>query len=128
MKKIYLAIAYAGRESESVKEANRYAADLMKKGNVVFSPISQNHTIADQEDMPTGWKFWEAVDLPFIEWCDVLCVVPGWEKSIGVNAEIKYAKKLGKEIVFLTPYPDKPEAEKEEANANNEHHRKTEGK
>ena len=38
-----------------------------------------------------------------IDHCSHLYVMmlPGWHKSIGVTAEITYAKKTGKEIVYL---------------------------
>lgn len=27
----------------------------------------------------------------------------GWEESVGLTAEIEYAKKAGKQLVYLTP-------------------------
>lgn len=104
MKKIYLAIAYTGNEEESFKTANRVAGDLMKAGHCVYSPISQNHPIAAEVNLPTTWAFWEKLDRHFIEWCDSLFIVSlrGWGNSTGVQAEIKIARELGKEIKIIS--------------------------
>ena len=101
--KIYLAVPYTGMREESFIAVNRVAAILMKQGHVVCSPISQNHPIAEQEGLPTDWKFWKKYDLCFIEWCDalVLLKLDGWESSTGVTAEIKMARKLDKPTIPL---------------------------
>ena len=104
-KKIYVGLPYTGMEEESFKVANKATAMLMKMGNIVFSPISQNHPVAMQEEMPTEWDFWESFDTEFLKWCDALYAIkiPGWEKSTGLTAERKIAAELGKEIVFMEP-------------------------
>lgn len=103
--KIYLAIPYSGMEEESFKIANETAAELMIEGHIVYSPISHNHPIAKERGLPTGWEYWAAFDEEFIKWCDELYVINIGEdghklieKSKGCQAEIKIAKKLGKEI------------------------------
>lgn len=107
--KIYLAIPYSGKEEESFKIANEMAGVLMRRGHVVFSPISHTHPIAKSCSLPCGWYFWERQDRAFIEWCDVMYVLypKGWDvefckNSKGVNAEMKIAKKLNKPIMFIT--------------------------
>lgn len=101
--KIYLAVPYSGMEEKSFIAVNRAAALLMGDGHVICSPISQNHPIAVQEGLPTNWEFWEKYDKNFIEWCDALYVLKleNWDTSVGVTAELKMAKELNKEIVFL---------------------------
>ena len=101
--KIYLAIPYKGNEKKSFEMANKIASKLMNEGKIVYSPISHNHPIAEQEGLPHGWDFWEKYDTVFVGWCDVLyvCKIKGWEESIGVKAEIKIAKELKKKIKYL---------------------------
>jgi len=103
MNKIYLAIPYKDDQEKSFELANKYAAKLMKEGNIVYSPISHNHPIAKQEGLPRGWDFWEKFDRVYVEWCDVLCVImkDGWENSNGVKAEIELAKEYSKEIKYI---------------------------
>lgn len=105
MKKIYLAIPYTGMQELSFKTANKVAAKLMKKGYLVYSPISHSHPIATQENLPKTWEYWEDVDTEFLKWCDYLYVVTldGWKEGVGVQAEIRIAKACGKQIVYYLP-------------------------
>lgn len=103
MKKVYIAIPYKGLEEKSFKVTNGVAHKLMNEGYVVYSPISHNHPIVMQEGLPKGWDYWEKHDTAFIKWCDILfvCKLDGWEESVGVQTEIKIAKKLKKEIKYI---------------------------
>ena len=101
-KRIYLSLPYSGNEEESFKAANKFTAELMNRGYIVFSPISMSHPVATQCELPGGWEFWRKLDTAFIEWCEelhVLCL-DGWENSTGVTAEIGIAEGLGKTIVY----------------------------
>lgn len=103
--KIYLAAPYACNRERHFREINEMAAALLNRDYIVFSPITHNHPIAMQERLPTDWNFWKKQDLPFLEWCDELYVytLTGWESSVGVKAEMDYAKVLGKPIYFIVP-------------------------
>lgn len=107
-KLIYLAIPYTGTEAYSYEVANKVAGELMKRGYVVFSPISHSHTIAQMCKMPTDWEFWECQDRAFIRRCDEVCVVclDGWGKSRGVTAEIKFANDIGKRVRYFSASRD----------------------
>lgn len=102
MKKIYLAIPYSGYEEESFRLANEIAAELIKQGYIVFSPISMSHPISKIGGLKGNWETWMAIDYAFIEWSDEIIVVNFDEKAVkestGVQDEIKYGKKLGKSI------------------------------
>lgn len=107
---IYIATPYS-HELESVQisrfnAVNKYAAELISRGEVVFSPISHSHPVAEYlEDCPNDWDFWEKHDLPILGICSdihVLCL-PGWEESKGVHEEIVEAKRLGINISFINP-------------------------
>jgi len=107
MNKIYLAIPYTFNAEMSYRIANKVAADLMSKGNAVFSPISHSHVIADHLDpsLRFSQEFWMAQDLPLIDWCDeVHVIVIGEfgdeliEKSKGCQSELKKARELNKPI------------------------------
>jgi hypothetical protein len=70
----------------------------------VYSPITHFHPIAYHVDLPKDFQFWRECCLGMLRRCGelwVLCL-PGWKESEGVMAEIKEAKKLGKEIIFVT--------------------------
>lgn len=101
MKLIYLAIPYTYNPNESFEIANKLAAKLMQQGNIVFSPISHSHMIADNlpEHLRFSQKFWMKQDLPILEKCDELFIViigengcDLIENSKGCKSEIQHAK------------------------------------
>jgi len=70
----------------------------------MFSPIAYNVPM-EQFNLPTDWNFWQDYDKAFVKRCDILAVlqIDGWDKSIGVAAEVEYARSLGMNIVYITP-------------------------
>lgn len=112
-KYVYIATPYSHKSAavrlKRFKRASRMTGLLMKGENIfAFSPISMCHQIsielASLPDMGFEWQFWADFDGFMIGKCDEFWVYcqPGWEKSVGVNAELKIAKKLGKKIRFVT--------------------------
>ncbi len=109
-KKIYLATAYTGHEEKSFATANRIAAELIKEGNYVFSPISMSHPIAETGLLKGSWDEWKELDMEFIRWCDEIVVINFGDeiidenheisKSVGVQDELKYGKEIGKSISY----------------------------
>lgn len=106
-RKIYLACPYSDPDP-AVRETrfqavNRIAARLIREEHIVFSPISMTHPIALNGELPGTWEFWEAQDISFIEWCDLLVVamLPGWEQSVGIKGEMKRAAEFEKPVVFI---------------------------
>lgn len=106
MRKIYLACPYTGtpeQRASRVMAANTVTARLMREGNVVFSPITHGHAIAEQCGLPQDWPFWMAQCVPFLEWADCMVVVKadGWMESRGVQQELKLASEMGKPVEFV---------------------------
>ena len=105
---IYIASPYS-HPDPAVREARfqaacHAAAELMRQGKIVFSPISHSHGIA-RYGLPKDWAYWEACDRKHLEACDELVVLTldGWQESVGVQAEIQIARQLGKPVSFLEP-------------------------
>jgi hypothetical protein len=98
---IYLGQPYTDRDFEIMaarfKIAEFMTAEYMKAGDIVYSPIVHCHKIAVHYKMPTTWEFWEAYDLGILKHCDTMRVLqmPGWERSRGLTAEIKFAEENG---------------------------------
>lgn len=105
---IYLASPYSHPNAfireQRFDEACRAAGKIMKLGHVVFSPIAHSHPIAER-GIEGSWDFWQKQDLPILERCDALAVLEldGWKESVGVQAEIAHAEKIGKTIGRLDP-------------------------
>ncbi len=108
---IYLASPYS-HESPAVEEERFHAvcaraAEMMRAGVHVFSPIAHAHPISHY-GLPGDWSYWEAYDRAMLTRCDALTVLrlPGWERSTGVQAEIQIARELGIPVDFVDPiYP-----------------------
>jgi hypothetical protein len=105
---IYLACPYGGNAPLAVREkrfqaANRAAAELFRRGEYVFSPISHSHPIAQENNLPFGWDFWQGWNRELLKNCDRLIVLmlDGWRESSGVGGEIEYARELGIPVEFM---------------------------
>jgi hypothetical protein len=117
-RKIYLAGAMSNIPYFNFPEFFKYAELLRNQGYDVFSPAEQ--------DIKTYGDFWKScplgtheeligkpgpiptyrevlkVDLNYIlDHADVIALIPGWEKSKGVKAELSLAECLGLEIMHL---------------------------
>lgn len=106
---VYVACPYSHPDAEKREArfelANDAAAFLMSSGLKVFSPISHSHVVARNNNLPTSWEFWKRQDLEILKHAKGLVVVTadGWETSVGVQAEINEAKRMGIEILYLPP-------------------------
>jgi hypothetical protein len=99
-KKVYLAIPYSFNPELSHRVANFSASRLMEVGDIVFSPISHSHLIADHLRPETRFdhEFWMKQDLPLLAWADEVVVI-----NIGDNEEgmklIKQSRGVQEEIL-----------------------------
>lgn len=111
MKFIYLASPYSHPEKDI--EITRYvlitwvAARLTEKYEVsMFLPITQSYQLRfHNPNLGTTFKAWQKVDFCAIEHSDEVWVVKidGWKESVGVTAEIEYAKTLKLPIRYIDP-------------------------
>lgn len=105
---IYLASPYShpevGVREQRFRDACRAAAMLLASGLTVFSPIVHGHPLV-WHGLPTDWPFWERIDRDHLERCDevVVLMLDGWRESVGVAAEIRIARELGKPVRSLAP-------------------------
>jgi nucleoside 2-deoxyribosyltransferase len=86
-------------------EAVKAAAICIKAGIPVYSPIAHSHLIAAYADIPLEYEHWRDLDEAMIEASNGLIVVEmdGWRESVGINAEIQFAKALGKPVLYMAP-------------------------
>jgi len=104
---IYLASPYS--DSNPLVQDYRHwkacivAAKLIQAGYHVYSPIAHTHALATAGDLPHGFGFWREYDFWFISHVDEIYVLmlPGWDTSVGVMAEIEMARQLGKRVTYL---------------------------
>jgi hypothetical protein len=104
---IYLASPYshpdAAIRQRRFEAVCRVAARLLRQGRTVYSPIVYGHALCAY-GVPGDWRFWQRHDRPLLEACDevVVLMLDGWENSVGVHAEIAFAREMGKPVSFMT--------------------------
>jgi hypothetical protein len=107
---VYLACPYSHKDHKVMvsrfEAVNKVAADLMGKGQYIFSPISHTHPIALAGFLPHGWDYWEGYDRRILKCCDRIIVLrlDGWKESTGVQAEIKIGEELGIPVEYVDFY------------------------
>lgn len=106
--RIYLAAPFSDINANIRKERydaiTEVTANLMKRGNIVFSPVTHSYYLAEKYGCPDIPEFWSKWYLTFLDhWATILYVLklPGWDKSNGVAKEIEYAKQKGLPIIYL---------------------------
>jgi hypothetical protein len=108
---IYVAAPYSDPDLEVRKARYRaacaYVASLIGDGLHPISPVVHCHPIAQRHDLPGNWEFWRRYDLSLLRRCDEMHVLmlPGWEESIGVTAEIEAAELMAIPVRFEIPPP-----------------------
>jgi hypothetical protein len=106
-KLIYLAGPYSDTQSAVMNERfialTKKCGELIADGLHVFSPITHGHWINRYSSFGASWKIWEKFDLFMLKKSDELFVycLSGWEQSVGVQAEIKFAQEHNKKIVYI---------------------------
>lgn len=103
-KLIYLASPYSslfwGTKEERFRATARLAALFLKAGHNVYSPICHSHPIATFGSMDGSWGSWQKLNETMMLVSHELWVVmlPGWEESVGVQAEINFFKNLNRPV------------------------------
>ena len=94
---IYLA-APLGHPDPSIRQerfdsVNRYCGYLIRQHELVFSPLSLGASLDENAISNSAWY---ALGLQMLSRCDQLRILAldGWESSVGVTLETKYARQL----------------------------------
>lgn len=108
---IYLACPYTHPDArlrlERFNRVTAAAAALIRRGHVVFSPITMTHPIdlvLAGESNTLGSDFWVQFDQTFMDRCDSFVLLPldGWQESRGVLREMDYFITQGKSCWVLS--------------------------
>ena len=113
---IYLACPYTDPDPAVRKArfevATAVAADLIRAGRIVYSPITMTHPIdivLAGASNTLGSDYWVAFDEAFMEMCSEIIVIrlDGWQKSSGVRREIAYCQERNRLVRYMDPPPSK---------------------
>ena len=103
----YIASPYSHEDpaimEDRYKAVMKITAEYLQGKIHVYSPIVHCHEIAKVYSLPKDYNFWKAYNKTMLDKADKLIVVmlDGWENSIGVSDEIKFATSRNKHILFL---------------------------
>lgn len=109
MSYIYVACPYTNINPEATPVEHRitmnmrfrdvmlYTADLLKKKEWAYSPIVHCHEMAHVCNLPKDSHYWEEYNQVMLEnSCGVaVLALDGWDESVGVLKEIKWARQHG---------------------------------
>jgi hypothetical protein len=86
--------------------AEKYFIHLMKNFCVPLSPVVVGHNIVMKYGINAEFEYWATYCDSEIANCDEVHVltIDGWKESTGVQAELKFAKQMGKPILYIPTY------------------------
>jgi hypothetical protein len=82
----------------NILQASRYALSAVYKGWAPFTP--HKNTAMFQHIVDIDYQVWMNICLTFVEKCDAILMMPGWEKSLGAVMERNLATSLNKTILM----------------------------
>ena len=87
---------------ERFESVNRYCGYLIRQRVLVFSPLSLGASL-DEETISNS--AWYALGLQMLARCDELRILAlsGWEESVGVSLETRYARQLSIPVSVADP-------------------------
>lgn len=106
-KLVYLAGPYIHEDKKVMqkrfKVLSKVAGKLMRDKDVyVYSPITHGHPIHQSTQFTS--QFWLEFSIGMLDKCDEMYIldIPGWQESVGVTAEIEYARSNNKLLKMVT--------------------------
>jgi len=104
---IFLSIPYSDKNKAvieyRVKSISQYSAKLLKDGISCISPVTSGVTILQHAELPSDFNFWCKLSFDLLILCNEMHVlmVDGWEGSLGVQEEIKFAQEHNIKITYI---------------------------
>ena len=93
-KKVVYIVGSISLDIDNYKKKFAQAEEDLKY--VVFEMIISPTVLPD--NLP--YRNYAPISIAFVQACDVVYALNDWEKSIGAQAEVTYAKMAGKEIIY----------------------------
>jgi hypothetical protein len=106
----YLGSPYSHEDIRVVQERYRWACEaaarLFERSVLVYSPIAHSHAVNRMGGLGAQtFQFWQEFDLGMIDRLSGLLVLmlPGWNRSVGLTAEINHARNTGRTVLYIEP-------------------------
>lgn len=106
---VYLSGAISGKENYK-KDFASAELFLVQMGYIVLNPAK----LDELSNEKLSYEQYMRVCYSLVDIADIIFMVSGWQKSKGANAELSYAKSLGKKVKYQDYYaPFRKEGENE---------------
>jgi hypothetical protein len=108
---VYVAAPYTSRGASRVSPEdrisiiNRCIGELIRKDVMAVSPLLMHSVLRATPDLPSNWEWWQAYSITLLRQCKAMVVLtlPDWDQSVGVRAEIEYAKFQNIPVLYVKP-------------------------
>jgi len=95
LKRVYLSGPMSGLPEMNIPQFNAAAAALRGKGLEVVNPAEIS------VEQPGSWERSMRADIKALCDCDIIVLLPGWERSKGAHLELHIAHRVGLEVAYL---------------------------
>ena len=95
---VYLSGKITGKDNYK-EDFARAEAFMQEMGYIVINPAN-----LDEISDGLSYEQYLRVCYQLVDIADIIFMVSGWQKSKGANAELSYAKSLGKKVMYQDYY------------------------
>lgn len=98
--RIYISGRISGNENagDEFSQAFQKVREMYPDADI-FSPMGPTYELG--KGLHFGYDDFMHIDMAFLQLCDAIAMIPGWEASRGANREYGYATGTGKQVILL---------------------------
>lgn len=104
-KLLYVAGPYSGDTVNNIARAEAVSIGLIRNGFHVLTPHKNMAGYEQYEGDGIGYKTWIDMDLDLLRRCDAMYVMLNSEKSVGVQKELKFARRKRIPVIHEIEFP-----------------------
>lgn len=104
---IYLASPYSHPDPLVMQQrfeiAERVTACFLRWRKWTYSPIVHCHELSKKYNLPHDFNFWKDYNFSMLRFANGFYIVgsKGWQGSVGVQAELAFARELGLPLMLV---------------------------
>lgn len=104
-KLLYVAGPYSGDTAGNIIRAEEVSIGLIRNGFHVLTPHKNMAGYEQYEGDGIGYKTWIDMDIDLLRRCDAIYIMLNSERSVGVQKELKFARRKRIPVIHEIEYP-----------------------